>query len=85
MNNELDMLYCPNDVALIINMVIGSHGCYLETPNVVGADVAFKIMFHVFGGEYCEALVHIKEVSDCDTKTAKDAVSAVRAYMGKTQ
>lgn len=83
--NTDNYVYAPKDVALIINLIIGSHGGYLETPNVVGVDIAFKIMFYVFGGDNYEARDLIEEVAKCDTVTANDATLAVRAYMGKTQ
>ena len=77
-----NMLYSPNDVATIINIIIGSHGGYIETPNVVTGDVAFKVMFHVHGEELQEAMVLIRTTADCEKRTAQDAVKAVQAYMG---
>ncbi len=81
MNTEY--IYAPTDVALIINLILGSHGGYLETPNVINDEVALQIMFHAYGDENQKVMTLIRSVSDCDKITAKDAVTAVKAYMGK--
>ena len=78
------MLFSPEHVANIINLVISAHGSYLPDIAPVSDAIGMRIMFQVSGYELIDALNTIKVHGKCDTKTAAAALTAVRAYLDKS-
>jgi len=77
------MIYSPDAVATIINLVISSHIGAIETVDIIDFDVAWDIMFHVSAGENVEAIKAIYYRHPLiNLKAAHDAVKAVKAYLG---
>ena len=83
MNPTVEMVYSAGAVATIIT----SHGGYLDTVEFVDDRLGLEVMLNVGIGEDFEAMKVLyfsqKAGHRITLKTAKDAIDAVKSYMGK--
>lgn len=76
------MIYSPDAVATIVNLVIASHVGTIEVFDYITPEIGFDILFKVTGGKLIDAMNAIRSASGCGLKPALASLRAVQAYTG---